>query len=204
MKTLSIVLSIFFLSGCVFRVPLEPNPKIVVSGKIPIDLGLFVNRANELYRYKARGLTGCLIGERGEWKLDTGVALRKAAERAFSQAFRNVTVMDSIQDFQNKPLTILILPKIKRFGISDDDIRAELHIQCRLIDKSGNTFYEKDINRVGNRKIFTACCLGLTGSGFVLSRTSQEAFNRAFQDLITDMLENVDFTPYLSETNAKS
>jgi hypothetical protein len=193
LKALSILLSISLLSGCVFRVPLEPNPKIAVPSKIPVDLGLFVDHANELYIYKARGLAGCLMG--GQWELDTGVALRKAAERAFSQAFRNVTVLDSIQDFQNEALTILILPEIERFEVKNNDIRAEIHIHCRLVDKLGNALYEKNIDRAGNRKILAACCLGATGGGFALSRTSQEAFNKAFQDLVTDVLKNVDFTP---------
>ena len=204
MKALPIALLAFLLSGCphVFRVPLEPNPKIIVSSKIPVDLGLFVDGANELYTYKAQGLAGCLIGDH-TWELDTGVALKKASQSAFSQAFRNVTVMDSLEDFQNMSLTILILPKIKSFEIKNGSIRAELYIHCRLVDRSGNAFYERDVKRVGNRKVYTDCCLGATGGGFVLSRTSQEAFNRVFQDLVTDMLRNVDFAPYLGGTNAR-
>lgn len=202
MRVLYIVLLIFLLSGCVFRVPLEPHPKIKIPKKVPIDLGLFVDRTNELYKYKAQGMAGCLIGG-NLWELDTGVALKKAAERAFSQAFRSVTVLDSVQDFRNKSLIILILPGIKGFKINNHSIKAELHIHCRLIDKSGSIFYENDINGFGRRKLLTGCCLGTLGSGFALSRTSQEAFNRVFRDLITDILKNVDFTPYLSKINVK-
>jgi len=202
MKALYILSSIFLLSGCVFRVPLEPHPKIEVPKKVPIDLGLFVDRTNDLYKYKAQGMAGCLMGG-NLWELDTGVALRKAAERAFSQVFKSVTILDSIQDFRNKSLAILIIPEIKGFKINNDNIRAELYIHCCLIDKSGNTFYENDINAFGGRKLLAGCCLGTLGSGFALSRTSQEAFNRVFRDLINDILKNVDFTPYLSEINVK-
>lgn len=199
MRCLLILLSALLFSGCVFRIPLEPNPRIAIEAKISIDLGLFVEHSNEQHIYKAHGLTGCLIGN-DRWEFNTGIALKKASEKAFRQVFRNVTILNSIQGFWDGQLTILILPKIRKFEIKNSDMQAKLYIHCRMVDRLGNTIYERDITRMGSRKMVPiACCLGATGGGFILSRTSQEAFNKAFEDIAVDMVKNVDFAPYLEK-----
>ncbi len=185
------------LVGCTFTVPINPNPAAYYSvDKIDLDVGLLIDDSQIRQVHSQSGF--CLLGVAHTWNFQTGMALRIAAEQIFKKMFTKVELLSSASEFQNKPLTLLITPKITRFNVSQD-ITAELLLYCKLIDQNGKVVYERTIPAKGSSQALTAYFGGVFVGKQTLSQTSTEAFNRAFEFLAKDIKEKVDFSVYLKE-----
>jgi hypothetical protein len=196
MKNATIVLLSLslILVSCSFAVRLDPSPIPYTEEKIDLDVGLFVDQFQMGQIHSRSGL--CLIGMVHTWNVETGMALRVGAERVFKRVFTKVEILEEVGEFKDKPLTLLITPTIQRFNISQD-LAAELHLHCRLVDQVGEVVYENTIPSKGGSHAGTGCLLGVWGGQKALSETSNEAFNMAFAHLANDIVKNVDFSPYL-------
>ncbi|MCK4417891.1 MAG: hypothetical protein KAV99_06960, partial [Candidatus Latescibacteria bacterium] len=116
-KTILLGLSLV-LGGCSFLVRLDPNPIPYIREKIDLSVGLFVDESQIKQIHSQGGF--CLIGTGHTWDVETGMALRVGAERIFRRVFTNIGILQEVSEFTNKPLTLLITPRIERFNISQD------------------------------------------------------------------------------------
>jgi hypothetical protein len=183
------------LSSCTVPVHLDPVPRIYVKEKIKCDVGLFIDQSQIMIPTPQSGL--CLIGMANTWNVETGRGLYLGAERTFRSIFTNVEILKEIKEFTNKPLTLLITPKVQMFNISQD-LAADLMLYCKLVNRVGETVYENTIPAKGESQAATGFCLGFWGGETALSKTSNDAFNKAFAFLADDIIKKVDFTPYQS------
>ena len=185
-KTILLGLSLV-LGGCSFLVRLDPNPIPYIREKIDLSVGLFVDESQIKQIHSQGGF--CLIGMGHTWDVETGMALRVGAERIFRRVFTNIGILQEVSEFTNKPLTLLITPRIERFNISQD-LAAELYLHCKLIDQIGKVVYENTIYSKGGSQAATGCLLGVWGGQMALSETSNEVFNKAFAFLANDITNN--------------
>jgi hypothetical protein len=166
-----------------------------IEEKIDVDVGLYIDQYQMRQIHSRSGF--CLLGIFHTWNIETGLALAAGAETTFKSLFTNVEMIEDVNDFANRPLTILITPRIESFNVSGD-LSAELLLHCKLVDDHGVVVYENTIPSVGESQASTGFIFGFWGGKMALSKTSVEAFNMAFSMLASDIIEKVDFTPYLS------
>ncbi len=196
LKHLALLCCIFSLfGGCVFQVHLRPYPApYITAEKIDLSVGLFIDESKLIPYHSQSGL--CLIGH--TWQIQTGIALRTASEQTFRRLFTNVEILSQLSEFKNKPLTLLITPKIERFYVSQG-LQAELFLYCKLVDQMGKVVYENTIPSKGSSQWGMAFFFGVWAGEEALSKTSTEAFNKAFAFLADDIVKKVDFSIYLQK-----
>ncbi|UCG51767.1 MAG: hypothetical protein JSW58_16600 [Candidatus Latescibacterota bacterium] len=118
------------------------------------------------------------------------------AETTFTRMFQHVDMLGSMDEFESRPLTLLITPQIREFAVSQG-LAATLYLDCKLVDKAGDVVYENTIPTNGEGQAATGCLLGVWGGKMALSKTATDAFNKAFGALASDIRQKVDFTPYM-------
>jgi len=186
-----------------YRVNLLPDPVPHTTKKIDLNAGLFIDEAQTRQGHTQGG--SCLTGMGQQWSIETGGALRIGAERTFRKIFTDVEILNSMGEFKNKPLTLLVTPKIVEFYIRN--LTATLSLHCKLVNQAGEMVYEKTIISTGVAQGATTALFSVWWSGILgaiptqraISEASHEAFNNAFVLLADDIVNKVDFSTYLKE-----
>ena len=81
MKAFSAALTamVLLFAGCIHQAYLDPDPKPSVIEKIDLTPGLYIDKT-QLAQTSTTG-DGCLCGSLNEWRIETGPALKGAAEK---------------------------------------------------------------------------------------------------------------------------
>lgn len=193
-RVCAIFFLLVFLGGCTFDVYVRPTPILDTTKKINLKIGLFIDESKLPPYHSQSGF--CLMG--GTWNIHTGVALRMGAEQTFKTLFTDVEILKDVSEFKNKSLALLITPKIKRFHVSQS-IQAELFLHCILVDQVGKIVYDHTIPVKGSSEGGLVFIFGVWAGKEALSKTSTDAFNRAFALLADDIIKKVNFSPYLEK-----
>lgn len=185
----SILLLLLLLLGCSGSINFVPNPGIwIKEEKVDINVGLYFEEFPPLDFYK-----------HGFYTIQTGAALRLAADNTFKRLFTNVEILNSSSDFKNKDLVLLIIPRITRFNISKLSYTAELIISCKFVDQSGKIIYENSVFAKGESGGTSLSLLGGLRHKSIISNNSKDAFNKAFINLENDIKNKVDFNVYIKQ-----
>ena len=119
---LAAVIFLFFtvaLAGCTMHVPMHTTvPDLQVSNKIPLRAALLISE--ELRAFMFRGNPESFTGGGNEFVFPLGGQLEKAAQDAFSQIFRQVTVVRARP--HAKDVEILVEPGIVDFHFRFDQL----------------------------------------------------------------------------------
>lgn len=171
----------FLISGCAV-INFIPNPGFYIQDeKIDIGVGLLLNASQIMHSYKMGPFT----------RINTGFAFRLASENAFKKIFTKVEIVKSEEEFENKELTLLIIPSILKFNVSPWTHSAELLLRCRILDRKGKVIYDVNVIRKG-QKVGGALSQAL-------SQNSKDAFEKAFIYLAYDIMKKVDFSVYMKK-----
>lgn len=196
MKRLIVVgslIGILILGACQFHVNLNPNPLLYREEKINLNVGLYIKESQIHQVHSQSGL--CMIGFVHTWNIATGEAMAVAAERTFKNMFAQLEFVKNPDEFSQRPLNLCITPHLLDFHVSQG-LKANLRLQCIMIDQEGNVIYESIIPASGSSQMLMGCLFGVFLGQWVVGKTSTEAFNQAFSFLAADMLDKVDFSMY--------
>lgn len=200
MRTIRLVLlfigTCLLFWDCSFNIYVRPIPRIPNTQPIELKVGLLIDESNLRLIHSQSGLF--MIGMGWTWKIHMGTGLKMAAEHTFKKLFTQVEILRRTVEFKNQDLIMLITPKITHFNVSQA-LTASLTIHCKIIDREGKTVYESTVATEGSSEAMTGCLFGVFGGEEALSKTSSEAFNRAFEILARDIISNVNFKQYLNE-----
>lgn len=198
LPAIAVLASILGFGACAHNVYLSPNPVLTARAKINADVGLFIDKAQIAQQYTYGG--SCLLGLANQWILETGPAVRMAAERTFKAVFNRVEYLNDMSDFTaKKDLALLIVPRLDAFALASET-KANITISCDVMNQAGTNIYHGAIPAIGlggaddSAAIFI---LGVFGGERALSNTADDAFAKAFVALAEDIMKKVDFIPYL-------
>lgn len=193
LKTLLCMLMIIFISSCTYNIKVDPNPKIeFVGNKYSQKLGIFIDESELSQVYNQGGF--CLVGAAHTWVVPVGEALKTSTYNSFTQIFKEVESVKSLNDFKNNSIIIIFNPKVKQFTISQT-ITTEFYLKATIINQKDKVIYEKEFKGETNSSapFMRAFCLGFFGGQTAFSDSVNKAFENAFEKLFQDMLQTVDF-----------